>query len=130
MHIRFYKYIKNTIISLIIINVCYAADTVKIGKKVFIRKGCRGCHVIEKETKRRLRAPNLLNVTKRREREWLIGWLTDVRVYYKNKDPIIMELIKKYGYKMPRIKLTSKEIISLLDYFESERIKALKKDAK
>tara|TARA_E500000305_G_scaffold111460_1_gene124525 strand:- start:22419 stop:22763 length:345 start_codon:yes stop_codon:yes gene_type:complete len=112
------------------INISYAEDTIKIGKKVFRRKACSSCHVIEKETKRRLKAPNLLHVTERREREWLIGWLTDVRVYYKNKDPIIMRLIKKYGYKMPRIKLTPKEITAVLDYFESESIKARNKEKK
>ena len=117
-------------ILLLYINTSYAVDTIKVGKKIFRRKSCSGCHVIEKETKRRLKAPNLLHVTERREREWLIGWLTDVRVYYKNKDPIIMKLIKKYGYKMPRIKLTSEEIISVLDYFKSESIKARKKEKK
>ena len=51
------------LILLMCINISYAEDTIKIGKKVFRRKTCSGCHVIEKETKRRLKAPNLLHVT-------------------------------------------------------------------
>lgn len=105
-------------------------EKVKLGKKIFRRKGCKGCHVIGNFKKKALRGPDLLDVTTKRSRVWLTGWLKDPRVYIKNKDPIIMELLKKYPTKMPYLRLKENEIEGLLEYFRSESIVVNKKHKK
>ena len=102
-------------------------EKVKLGKKTFRRKGCRGCHVIGNVKHKRLRGPDLLDVTTRRTRAWLKGWLEDPRAYIKNKDPIIMKLLKKYPTKMPYLRLRPDEIEGLLEYLKHESIEVKKK---
>ena len=102
-------------------------EKVKIGKKTFRRKSCKGCHVVGNVKKKKLRAPDLLDVTTRRSKQWLKGWLEDPRLYIKNKDPIIMEFLKIYPTKMPYLKLKPKQIEGLMEYFRYESLEAKKK---
>ena len=105
-------------------------EKVKLGKKIFRRKGCKGCHVIGNFKNKKLRGPDLLDVTSKREKAWLEGWLKDPRIYIKNKDPIIMGLLKKYPTKMPYLKLKPKEVAGLLEYLRHESIEVKKKHKK
>ena len=105
-------------------------EKIKLGKKTFRRKGCKGCHVIGNFKNRKLRGPDLLDVTTRRTRVWLRGWLEDPRAYIKNKDPIIMELLKKYPTKMPYLRLRPEEVEGLLEYLRSESIEVKNKHKK
>lgn len=105
-------------------------EKVKLGKKTFRRKGCRGCHVIGNFKNKKLRGPDLLDVTTKRTRAWLTGWLKDPRAYIKNKDPIIMELLKKYPTKMPYLRLKPEQVEGLLEYLRHESIAVKKRQKK
>ena len=105
-------------------------EKVKLGKKTFRRKGCKGCHVIGNFKNRKLRGPDLLDITSKRPKAWLVGWLTDPRIYIKNKDPIIMALLKKYPTKMPYLRLKPEEVEGLLEYLRHESIEVKKKHKK
>ncbi len=103
---------------------------VELGKKLFRRKACKGCHVIGNFENKKLRGPDLMDVTARRTKAWLEGWIKDPRVYLKNKDPIIMKLLKQYPTKMPYLKLKPEQVEGLLEYIRYESLEAKKQHQK
>ncbi len=70
------------------------------GEKIYLKK-CKRCHKLTDHT---LVGPGLAGITERRTVEWLDKWLTNPKEMIKSGDPVALELKKKYGNKMPRIR--------------------------
>ena len=69
----------------------------------------------------RLLGPDLLNVTQRREREWLARWLAAPDKMLAEKDPIAMELYGRHQkVAMPNFSLNDRDVSALLDFLETE----------
>ncbi|VAW72993.1 Cytochrome oxidase biogenesis protein Sco1/SenC/PrrC, putative copper metallochaperone / cytochrome c, partial [hydrothermal vent metagenome] len=64
--------------------------------------------------------PDLLGILQRRDREWLARWIMQPNVMIKEKDPIIMEMMKKYNdIAMPNLRLNKIDITHLFKFLES-----------
>ena len=95
-----------------------------LGEGLF-RNGCSACHTIGGHdfsgTDLRKTGPDLFGVTRKRSRTWLTRWLAETDKVLAEKDPIAMELLKKYNnLPMPNMRLDSTEIKALLTYIEEE----------
>jgi len=95
-----------------------------LGEGLF-RNGCAACHTIGGHdfsgTALRKTGPDLFGVTRKRSWAWLARWLAETDKVLAEKDPIAMELLKKYNnLPMPNMRLDSTEIKALLTYIEEE----------
>jgi cytochrome c2 len=91
-------------------------DQASVGKTLFGRRGCSGCHAIGK--KGRMAGPDLAGVTQRRSNQWLKEWLKspDTMVY---SDSTAKALFQQYGkVKMPNLKLSDEEVDALIAYLD------------
>jgi mono/diheme cytochrome c family protein len=96
--------------------VANAADAAA-GKKLFDDKTCGACHTVGGGD---LVGPDLKNVTKERPSEWLHAWITAPDAMIAKKDPVAVELLKKYnGMEMPNLGLSASEVDSILAYLDS-----------
>ncbi len=93
------------------------------GENLF-RTRCIACHTIGEGDildARRQVGPDLLGVTRRRERAWLIRWLMEPQKMLAEKDPIIMGLLAAYGnVTMPNMHLNEIDVTALLEYLDTE----------
>jgi protein SCO1 len=65
--------------------------------------------------------PNLLNVTRSRDRAWLIRFIAEPDKMIEEKDPLALSLLARYNnLPMPNLRLTGVEIEALLTYIEEE----------
>jgi hypothetical protein len=65
--------------------------------------------------------PNLLEVTTRRDHDWLVRWIQEPDVMLAEKDPIATELFETYNkLPMPNLRVSEKEVDMLLDFIETE----------
>lgn len=89
------------------------------GEKLF-RTRCVGCHSID-GSKDEILGPDLLGVTQRRDRNWLISWLRQPDKLLADRDPIAIELYEKFNrVAMPNMRLSSVDIDDLLKYLETQ----------
>ena len=98
------------------------------GEDLF-RSRCESCHSIGRGDKL---GPDLLGVTQRRERAWLVRWIMEPDVMLKEKDPIAMVLYEKYDkILMPNIRLTQGNAENLVTYIAdtSRRVEVMRKQA-
>ena len=80
------------------------------------RTRCSTCHTIGGGDGL---GPDLLDVTERRDRDWLIRWLKVPNEMLAEKDPIAMALFYKYNQvPMPNLRLTDKDAIDLLEFIK------------
>ena len=86
-------------------NAAFAGGDAAAGEKLFKRK-CKGCHRLSDGTKV---GPGLAGVTSRRTDEWLHEWLKNPKAMIEKKDPIALELKKKYKKIMRKTKLMEEE---------------------
>jgi len=64
--------------------------------------------------------PDLLGVTKRRDRKWLERWIAVPNEMIKEKDPIAMELMKKYNnINMPNLKMSTVDVKNIMEFLDS-----------
>jgi copper(I)-binding protein/cytochrome oxidase Cu insertion factor (SCO1/SenC/PrrC family) len=90
------------------------------GEQLF-RTRCTSCHSIKGKDPVGALGPDLLAVTKRRDKQWLFDWLKAPDQMLKKKDPIAMKLYKRYdNLAMPNQRLSQEEATDLLTYIESE----------
>ena len=95
------------------------------------RNRCASCHGIGEPPSaapERI-GPDLLDVTRRRERAWLERWLAEPDVMLEEKDPIAVALHEQYGQlTMPNMRLGKKDVGDLVGYLEqeSERVRSLR----
>lgn len=95
----------------------------KVGKQLFIRRGCFGCHTINQG---RLAGPDLGGLMFRREHDWVVNWLTNTSGMLAS-DPLAQQMLKEYRYiKMPNVKLTPDEIDALINYIQAETARTAK----
>lgn len=99
------------------------------GEQIF-RTRCASCHTIEGADRPGALGPDLLGVTLRRERRWILDWLKAPDQMLAKKDPIVMAMFEKYNrLAMPNLRLNQEEGHDVLKYLEdeTERVLALKK---
>ena len=97
------------------------------GEQIF-RTRCVSCHSIDRNEPEGALGPDLLAVTQRRERQWLLDWLRAPDQMLKKKDPIAMALYKQYNnLNMPNMRLTQEDALALLKYFEEKTQSVLDK---
>lgn len=90
------------------------------------RTRCASCHTIGAQGMAKARmerlGPDLLGVTQRRERDWLVRWLAAPDEMLAQQDPIALELLATYKLPMPNLSLNQQDIDALLEYIEQESL--------
>lgn len=86
------------------------------GETLFEQK-CVGCHTIGGGN---TVGPDLQGVTTRRDRDWLLRWISTPDQMLAAGDPIATELLQEYNQlAMPNLGLTPAQAESLVAYFET-----------
>ncbi len=94
----------------------YAATPSGQGQAIFEEK-CQGCHSIGGG---RLVGPDLKGVTSRRDRDWLISFITSPDQLIAQEDPLANQLVQEYGMAMPNLGLSEQEVEEVLAYIEAQ----------
>lgn len=82
------------------------------GKDLF-DKQCAGCHSIGGGDGG---GPDLKGVIAKRSHEWLESVIIEPQKLTANKDPIQLELVKKYGYEMPNLGIGHEDALKIITY--------------
>ncbi len=82
------------------------------GKDLF-DKQCAGCHSIGGGDGG---GPDLKGVIAKRSHEWLESVIIEPNKLTANKDPIQLELVKKYGYEMPNLGIGHEDALKIITY--------------
>jgi protein SCO1/2 len=85
------------------------------GESLF-RTRCSACHRFGSDTV----GPDLMNVTQRRDREWLKRWLKEPDRMLAEKDPLALEMKKVYKIDMPNLHLNDLDVEKLISFMETE----------
>lgn len=85
------------------------------GKEIF-EKMCSACHTIGGGKKL---GPDLIAVTARRDREWLIRIIVAPDRLLAEKDPIVIQLLEEFKILMPGLKLSVPEAAAVLDHINA-----------
>lgn len=92
--------------------------------EILFRTRCAACHTIgggEEGLAPGLVGPDLLNVTKIRDKEWLARWIAVPDKVLEEKDPIAMGLYYKYQeLPMPNMRLSRVDVRDVVKYLGSE----------
>jgi mono/diheme cytochrome c family protein len=98
------------------------ADKATVGKTLFQRRGCAGCHGIGKKGK--MAGPDLGGVSQRRSNAWLKSWLKspDTMIFSDSTAKALYEQYNKT--KMPNMKLSDEEIEALIAYIDQQSAKS------
>lgn len=90
------------------------------GEQMF-RTRCATCHSLTGDEPEDALGPDLLAVTRLRDKQWLLDWLKAPDQMLKKKDPLALALYKKYNeLAMPNMRLNKEEALALLEYIEDE----------
>ena len=93
--------------------------TISDGEKLY-RTRCLSCHTIDGSDDKMI-GPDLLGVTQRRDRKWLIRWLKEPDKMLAEQDPIAIGLYKQFNNgPMPNMRLSRVDVMDLLKYMEQE----------
>lgn len=82
------------------------------GKELY-DKLCAGCHSIGGGDSG---GPDLKGVTAKRSHEWLESVIIEPDKLTAKKDPIQLELVKKYGYEMPNLGVGHDDALKIITY--------------
>ena len=92
------------------------AETAILPGEALFARACAACHTVGKG--RRV-GPDLVGITERRERAWLLKYIASPRDMRAKKDPIALELHKTYkGVMMPSLGLSETDAADALGYIE------------
>jgi protein SCO1 len=80
---------------------------------------CAACHTFGKGDHL---GPDLMGITARRERNWLINYLAEPNKMRARKDPIALELAKNNKVLMPNLSLTTKDLQDVIEYLEAKSV--------
>lgn len=90
------------------------------GESLF-RTRCSVCHNIGQGDGLKRTGPNLLEVTERREDEWLRRWIAEPDVMIQEEDPTALALLIAYNnLPMPNMQLNDHEVTIVMDYLAAE----------
>ena len=97
------------------------------GESLF-RTRCAACHSIGAgnilASAKQPIGPDLLGVTRNRDRAWLVRWLAEPDKMLAEQDPLALSLLAVYNnVPMPNLRLNQLEIEALLEYLEQETIR-------
>ncbi len=93
------------------------AQSPEQGQAIFQQK-CTACHTIGRGN---LVGPDLQGVTARRERSWLVRWISAPDRMLAEKDPIATQLLQEYSnVPMPNLALTEAEVSALIAYLGTQ----------
>lgn len=95
------------------------------GKELF-EKQCSGCHTVGGGDKG---GPDLKGVTARRSEEWLVRVITEPDRLTAEKDPVQLELVKKYGFEMPKLGIGREDALKIIAWLKGEAPGAAKSAA-
>jgi len=84
--------------------------------EVLFRTRCSSCHQFGKDGV----GPDLLAVTRNRDRVWLARWLKEPDKMLAEKDPLAMSLFSQYKIAMPNMRLTERDIEDIIGYMAAE----------
>jgi mono/diheme cytochrome c family protein len=88
----------------------------ELGADIF-QQQCAACHTIGGGT---LVGPDLQDVTSRRDREWLVQFITQPDQMLADGDPTATQLLSEYNnIAMPNLSLTQNQVESILAYLET-----------
>ena len=93
----------------------YATSTLADNGQTTFEQKCQGCHSIGGG---QLVGPDLDGVTSRRDRDWLISFITSPDQLISQGDPLATELVQKYGMPMPNLGISEPEAAEVLAYIE------------
>ena len=80
-------------------------------------RDCVACHTIGGGDKI---GPDLLGVTRARDRQWLERMIQTPEQLFKAKDPVALALLKRYkNVRMPNVSVTNDELKLLVDYLDA-----------
>lgn len=83
------------------------------GEALFQQK-CAACHTVGEGNRV---GPDLLDVAKKRQGDWLVRWIAQPDQMLAEKDPIAMDLLKQFNQiPMPNLGVTEAEAKSLIQY--------------
>ncbi len=97
---------------LLIVVISAGIVDAKSGEELFSEK-CSGCHTIGGGD---MAGPDLAGVTEKRDKDWLIKIITEPDKLARENDPIMKELINKYGFQMPNLGVTRGEAELIIDF--------------
>ncbi len=97
------------------------------GEQIF-RTRCASCHSLNGNELADALGPDLLGVTQKRDKQWLLDWLKAPGQMLKKKDPVAIALYEKYNkLAMPNLRLNKEEAMVLLEFIEEESKRLRKK---
>lgn len=88
---------------------------VLLRQQALYRDRCGVCHSLGKGD---WLGPDLQGVAARRQRGWLMHYLAEPEKMRASGDPIALGLAQRYQVLMPKLNLTTEQILDLVDYFE------------
>lgn len=92
-------------------------QTATEGQAIFEQK-CKACHTIGAG---KLVGPDLQGVTARRDRQWLVEFISGPDKMFAAKDPTALQLLaENNNIQMPNLGLAAAEVDSLLAFFETQ----------
>ena len=95
--------------------IYYATTSSGQGRAIF-ENTCMRCHTIGSGI---MAGPDLKDVTSRRNRDWLISFITSPSQLIAQEDPIAIQLVRNYGGRiMPNFGLSAEEAEAALVYIE------------
>jgi copper(I)-binding protein/cytochrome oxidase Cu insertion factor (SCO1/SenC/PrrC family) len=90
------------------------------GEQLF-RTRCANCHSVTGHEQEGALGPDLLGVTRLRDRDWLLNWLRAPDQMLAKKDPVAMALYQKYNkLAMPNMRLNRQDATALISYIDEE----------
>ena len=94
--------------------------TLTQGESIF-RTRCAACHNIGQGDGLKRTGPNLLEVTERREMDWLRRWIAEPDVMIKEEDPTAIALLHANNMiVMPNMGLNEHEVTTVIGYLQAE----------
>lgn len=84
--------------------------------KVTFEEKCVACHSLGSD---RLVGPGLADITERRDRAWVLRFITSPDEMIADGDPIATELLAEYQVPMPNLGITAEEADAIVVYLEA-----------
>jgi mono/diheme cytochrome c family protein len=92
-----------------------AATPAEEGEAIFKQK-CQACHTIGGG---RTVGPDLKDITTKREKDWLVAFISTPEKLIEQDDPIAKELVQQYGLPMPNMGVREDDAEAILAYMEA-----------